>query len=137
GADGTGPSLQRSSALASGNDPPNWFAAAPTAGRSATGDSDEDGMPDSWELAHGLKPNDPTDAIEDPDHDGLTNLQEYIAGTDPQDAARVLKINSVATSTGGLLTLHFTAIGDKSYTVQFRDALSGGSWSKLKDIDAQ
>jgi hypothetical protein len=46
-------------------------------------DSDHDGMPDDWELANGLNPNDPSDASQDPDGDGLTNLQEYQLGTNP------------------------------------------------------
>jgi Bacterial TSP3 repeat len=49
-------------------------------------DSDCDGMPDAWELAHRLNPFDPSDAWLDPDHDGLTNLQEYAYGTDPWNA---------------------------------------------------
>ena len=44
------------------------------------------GIPDSWAIAHGLDPNDPALASEDPDHDGLTNLQEFQAGTDPNNA---------------------------------------------------
>jgi hypothetical protein len=48
-------------------------------------DTDGDGMPDSWELAHGLNPNDPADANRDDDGDGFSNLQEYLAGTDPAD----------------------------------------------------
>lgn len=46
-------------------------------------DADADGMPDWWELAHGLNPNDPADAARDDDGDSFTNLQEYLAGTDP------------------------------------------------------
>jgi len=46
-------------------------------------DSDNDGMPDVWEVAHGLNPHDPADAAADNDHDGYTNLEEYLNGTDP------------------------------------------------------
>ncbi|MCM2273914.1 MAG: hypothetical protein NDI75_03820 [Candidatus Didemnitutus sp.] len=49
------------------------------------GDTDDDGMPDGWEVAHGLNPKSSSDAVEDPDGDGLTNLQEYVAGSSPQD----------------------------------------------------
>ena len=47
-------------------------------------DADGDNLPDAWESAHGLNPNDPFDATKDPDNDGYTNLQEYQNGTDPQ-----------------------------------------------------
>jgi hypothetical protein len=46
-------------------------------------DSDHDGMPDDWEIQHGLNPHDPSDAALDNDHDGYTNLEEYLNGTDP------------------------------------------------------
>jgi hypothetical protein len=46
-------------------------------------DDDGDGMPSYWERLHGLNPNDPSDANDDPDKDGLTNLQEYQHGSDP------------------------------------------------------
>jgi hypothetical protein len=46
-------------------------------------DSDEDGMPDSWEQTYGLNPSNPADAAQDADGDGVTNLDEFRAGTDP------------------------------------------------------
>jgi hypothetical protein len=47
-------------------------------------DTDLDGMPDSYEIAHGLDPGSALDASADPDHDLLTNLQEFLAGSDPR-----------------------------------------------------
>lgn len=50
-------------------------------------DSDNDGIPNDYEVAHGLNPNDPADAAKDADGDGFTNLEEFKAGTDPKDPA--------------------------------------------------
>ncbi len=55
-------------------------------GGSVPNDSDEDGMPDSWELLAGLNPNNPSDRNGDFDSDGYTNLEEYLnelAGDQP------------------------------------------------------
>ena len=50
-------------------------------------DSDGDGMTNSWEVAHGLGPENPNDVALDPDGDadgdGLTNGREAALGTDP------------------------------------------------------
>ena len=43
-------------------------------------DSDGDGIPDDWELAHNLLPNDPSDGNLDRDGDGYTNIEEWIHG---------------------------------------------------------
>ena len=51
--------------------------------RDTSRDSDSDGMPDSWESAHGLNPADPSDAALDPDGDGLSNALEFVLGTNP------------------------------------------------------
>jgi hypothetical protein len=47
-------------------------------------DDDDDGMPDAWEITHGLDPLTDDSAL-DPDGDGHTNLKEYQAGSDPRD----------------------------------------------------
>ena len=41
-------------------------------------DSDHDGMPDAWEKAHGLNPNDPSDRNAGRERDGYTNLEKYL-----------------------------------------------------------
>ncbi len=45
------------------------------------------GIPDDWEVQHGLDPLNNLDATEDPDRDGVINLDEYRWDTDPQDPA--------------------------------------------------
>jgi hypothetical protein len=139
GADGTSNSLQRINSSAYGNDPVNWQAAAPTAGRPNSGgpvDTDGDGLPDTWEIAYGLNPNDPADAILDSDGDGLTNYQEYLAGTDPRASSSNLNPTAVAVNATSF-TLRFTAVAGRSYTVQYRNNLSSGGWQGMTNISSQ
>ncbi len=44
----------------------------------APDDTDQDGMPDKWEVQNGLNPKNPADRNEDPDRNGYTNLEEYL-----------------------------------------------------------
>ncbi|MBN1761971.1 MAG: hypothetical protein JW878_02665 [Methanomicrobia archaeon] len=48
-------------------------------------DTDGDGMPDGWEVEHGLNPNNAGDASLDYNDNGLSNFQEYKEDYDPWD----------------------------------------------------
>jgi subtilisin family serine protease/outer membrane protein assembly factor BamB len=45
-------------------------------------DSDDDGMPDGWEVSRRLDPLNAVDGLADPDADGLNNKDEYANGTE-------------------------------------------------------
>ncbi|MEX0329837.1 MAG: DUF1800 family protein [Puniceicoccaceae bacterium] len=47
-------------------------------------DTDEDGLPDNWEIEHGLHLHEPGDAGLDIDEDGLSALEEFGRDTDPR-----------------------------------------------------
>ena len=94
-------------------------------------DSDGDGIPDSWENAHGLNPASGGDGGADADGDGRSNYQEYLAGTNPTNALSglVAEIGAAA----GRATVSFPAISNKTYSIQFQDRLGAG-WQNLAGV---
>ena len=98
-------------------------------------DSDGDGMQNSWEIANGLNPNSGADAALDTDGDGKTNLQEFLAGTDPRNPASRLFLTISKPASGPGKALSFAAQPYKSYTIQYKNALSAATWTKLTDIE--
>lgn len=134
-ADGPGASLQLVNTATNLNDPANWVASVPTPGAAFNPDADidADGLPDVWEVAHGTDAL-VADADEDPDGDGATNAQEYLAGTEPRDANSTLRIAWIQSPVISGVELHFTAVSNRSYSVQWRRSASSGTWMKLTDV---
>jgi hypothetical protein len=137
---GTGNSLQRIASLAYADDPANWSSGAPSPGRVNRGslnvDTDHDGLPDEWEIANGLAPDNATGdngALGDPDGDGMNNWQEYLAGTNPHNGQDYLRIEQVAIG-GPWCLIQFTPQQGRVYAIEKRDSLApSGNWVILQD----
>ncbi|MDD2236620.1 MAG: alpha-amylase family glycosyl hydrolase, partial [Kiritimatiellae bacterium] len=81
-------------------------------------DVDQDSMLDTWESAHGLNPNDASDALLDPDSDLLSNRREFELSTDPHSYTALHDYDSMnlpgsangwnLSSDGMKLTSHYT-----------------------------
>jgi len=98
-------------------------------------DFDRDGIPNVVENNLGLDTNNAADGALDLDGDGMSNRAEYVAGTDPTSAASYLKIEHGITP--GLASVQVAAISNRTYTVQYTDAVASGVWRKLGDIVAR
>ncbi len=96
-------------------------------------DSDNDDLPDPWELLQNLDPRNPADAHSDHDGDGFPAVAEFLAGTDPWNAAD--RPTLAITARSGQILLKFAAVPDRLYTLDARSlnaANSPGAWQPLK-----
>jgi len=92
-------------------------------------DTDNDDMPDNWELLVGLNPNLDDSAL-DPDGDLSSNLSEYTAGTDPLNSNSRLAIASFTPS-----TVAWSSVPGKFYRLEESTDLS--NWETLEGISPQ
>lgn len=93
-------------------------------------DTDGDGIPDTFETAHGLDPNNPADAALDSDGDGFTNLQEYLANTDPQSATSVLRTSMSVSANDAIIS--FPSATGRYYAVERTSDLAGNNWTAIQ-----
>lgn len=105
-------------------------------------DSDANGLPDAWEIAHfgelrvlGM------DSQDDSDHDGSSNIAEYMAGTDPTDSQSRPKLQ--ISQMGDQIQVSFTAVQatgigyegkTRVYSLQRCDDLGSGAWSDVPGV---
>jgi len=101
-------------------------------------DTDSDGIQDAWLQKYFGHPtgmaSDHSRASDDADGDGRTNLQEYLAGTNPLDPTSRFDVSVTADTVYGGYIVSFTANSQRSYTIQYKNALSDTQWQKLQDV---
>jgi uncharacterized repeat protein (TIGR01451 family) len=98
-------------------------------------DSDGDGLPDWYELAHGLDPFDPADALLDLDGDGMKTLYEFWAGTDPLNSFDRLSITSVVHQVTNVLVT-FLSVSGRDYGVQRDTNFPSSVWRSFAEVAA-
>ena len=99
-------------------------------------DTDGDGIPDYWEIAHGFDPADPADAKLDTDGDGLTNLEEFLAGSNPRDAADPVRITA-SRIIGSVFSFTLSTLPGRTYRIEYKDKLTDPTWLPFgTDINA-
>jgi len=94
-------------------------------------DSDADGIPDRWEVEHGLDPL-RQDSRADPDLDGASNFDEYLFGTDPQSHDSVPSVEAHLIGPN-LLRLVFSCANDRGFQVQRSTNPGSDSWSTIRE----
>jgi hypothetical protein len=96
-------------------------------------DEDQDGLPDDWELAHGLNPA-VNDAALDFDGDGANNAHEFLAGTNPSDATSRLELELSIGQAGELLA-EFTMQPGRQFFLETAEAVDGEWGSMPGDVN--
>ena len=96
-------------------------------------DRDGDGLPDGWELLHGLDPSSGSDRDGDPDRDGQDNLAEFQTGTDPRDPSSVFRLDSQV-GADGKVHLRFRGVAGRSYRVLRAEVRLDSGWSPISEV---
>jgi type VI protein secretion system component Hcp len=101
----------------------------------ASPDSEQDGLPDSWESQYGLQVG-VNDAASDPDGDGMSNLDEFRLGTHPRSGASFFRV--VLQPVQGqprLANLQWNSVAGKTYVVEWSPDLKT-PFSEVQSVTA-
>ena len=114
------------------NSPSRFYRIRSTGTQTIGGDSDHDGLPDSWEIQY-FGNLDQT-GIGDFDGDGFNNLQEYLAGTDPTNPASFIHITAIARENTNDVRVTWMMGAGRTNALQ-RTSGDAGSYSTNNFID--
>ncbi len=92
-------------------------------------DADNDGIPDAWEIAHGLNIS-INDASADNDRDGADNYAEFVADTGPTNSMSVFQLRVL--SSGGVAAVSWDSSSNRVYTLWYAiNPLNTNSWTPV------
>ena len=101
---------------------------SPAASGTTWGGQNWGGVPYEWmTMNFGSNTNLWPSPTADSDHDGMNNVQEFLTGTDPNNAASVLRVQAVQSGQG--MFLSWPTVAGLTYQVQATTNMSG--WSNL------
>lgn len=92
-------------------------------------DSDNDQLPDDWELTYFNTLD--RDGTEDSDDDGHNDLAEFRAGTSPLNSASILQAIALTGIGSGTTTVMWSSVPGRTYQVQSRDDFSIPGWNNV------
>ena len=93
-------------------------------------DTDEDGLPDYWELKY-FGDLTTTDGTGDQDGDGLSDYEEYLAATDPTSGSSRFYVFH-GSSNPSTNVLHWTSASNRTYTIEHTTNLVETAFSTLE-----
>ena len=97
-------------------------------------DSDDDGLPDDWEMAYFNTLS--RDGSGDFDGDGISDAQEFQIGTDPTNQGSVLRVIRLQQAGKNQFNIFWAAVPGRSYAVQAQIAIDHGGWATLTTVKA-
>jgi len=92
-------------------------------------DSNQNGIPDWWEIQNNLDPAAAVDLTVDSDGDGMTDHEEFLTGTDPWDDASFFRMELNVDPTTGKLTVSFSPVStERAYSVEYATDVKRNAW---------